>query len=120
MANEIISKIELPSGIYDIRDDSVPEQLAEMHNNFSANIAPTDWSENTSTGYFECTKFNTTYPYTAYNLFIDLDWDSASEDQIKAWGEATMAGSASRNIIIVMDEEAPTETFPVIGYVFKK
>ena len=70
------------------------------------NIYATGWSNKTYS-------FEGTYPFSTYDISIELNGDSCTAEQMNAWSDAKILGSATSNKIKAMGT-VPTINIPVI------
>lgn len=63
--------------------------------------------------------FESTYPVASYNIEVEIDGDSATEEQIEAWSGAKMMGSATANKLYAKGD-VPTVDIPIILKVVAK
>ena len=57
--------------------------------------------------------FESTYPVATYDISIELNGDSATDEQVDAWSGAKIVGSATSNKAIAKGD-VPTVDLPVI------
>lgn len=72
----------------------------------SVTMASTGWSNSEYS-------FESTYPTATYDISIELNGDSATDEQIEAWSGAKICGSATANKAIAKGD-TPTVNIPII------
>ena len=69
-------------------------------------IYATGWNNNTYS-------FESTYPFGTYDISLELNGDSCTAEQMNAWSDAKILGSATSNKIKALGN-VPTVNIPVI------
>ena len=99
----------------DTKLNNLDESITQLNckiTRISYTLKSTDYTDNRYS-------FETTYPNESYNLTMEIDGDTASAEQIKAYMAASFIGSNTSNIIKI-DGAKPTIDIPVILEVEKK
>lgn len=100
------------SNNYTVLDNDKENKYSKV----TLSIAVSDWVQNSDTERYEYS-FESQYPSTQYDIEVDLNWDTASDDQIKEWGKLQVVGSNAANKIVARSGEQPTLAQSVIIYV---
>jgi hypothetical protein len=76
------------------------------------------WTLNNSTGFYEYS-LNSSYPSATYDVEVDLNWDSATDDAVSDWMAMQVVGSYSSNKLVARGGQ-PGYDYPLILYVTDK
>lgn len=87
--------------------------LKGLSGNFiSTDLSAEDWND----GVYS---FETQYPASIYDIYLEVDGETISEEELTAWIEASIVSSATSNIYIALGE-TPTIDIPVVLRVVKR
>ena len=77
-------------------------------------LSSSNWTLNSTSGFYE---YNLTgsFASASYDLEIDLNWDTATEDQVSDWGSCQIVGSYNANKLVARGGQ-PSQNYPVIIY----
>ncbi len=95
-----ISKLKVGGTVYSVKDPKARMTIS------TSTLLAASWSNASYS-------FETSYPNASYDLMIEINGDSCTADQCKAWDAAQIKGSPTKNSIKAMGT-VPTINIPII------
>ena len=85
---------------------------ASQPKTYTATMSASGWSN----GYYS---FESSYPVATYDIEIEPNGESITEEQLKAWSKAQIVGSPTQNRVKAMGD-VPTVNIPIMIKAVKK
>ena len=102
------------SAVYDDNGDLLSNVMAHKPITTAVTMLASSWNTSEKTYSFEAD-----YPNATYNVEIEINGDSCTDEQLEAWSGAKIVGSFSSNVAKAKGE-VPTVDIPIILTVVKK
>lgn len=108
-----ISKLKVGGTAYGIKDKTARDSVANLTPVIvTTNLVATSWSGTTYS-------LEKSYPNASYDLDVDINGDSCTAAQCKAWDAAQLKGSPTKNVLKAMGT-VPTINIPIVIRYTKK
>lgn len=102
------------SAIYDDNGNLFSNVMAHKPTITTATLLASNWDSTAKTYSFEAD-----YPNATYNVEIEINGDSCTDEQLEAWSAAKIVGSFSSNVAKAKGN-VPSVDIPIILTVVKK
>lgn len=102
------------SAVYDDNGNLLSDVIPHKPTTTAVTMSASSWNSTEKTYSFEAD-----YPNATYDVEIEINGDSCTDEQLEAWSGAKIVGSFSSNVAKAKGE-VPTVDIPIILTVVKK